>query len=231
MHRNMRLPFAAALALAAIGLCGCFDLSQKVSIGRDGSGQYQMALTAQGIMGEALKDGDILEAGRAHVSNRTIVSGQQVTRIATVNFKSLDDLTLSDEAMSVRVVGRDWFGLGPTHAVFTRTFLVQNARRRNEQRGGNGGGSDDAGVVAGIFAGHFYTFSVTLPGSIDWIAPVKVGGKTIKPQVGGGYFAHTITWRVPLYALFTEKRLRFEAGFSAYGSFGDAQSMPLDSAS
>ena len=228
MHRNKTLTHLAriaAVALTATCLSGCFDLGQKVAIGRDGSGHYEMALTAEGLMGEALKDGDILQVKRGHVVNRTVIANSRVTRIASVDFKSLGDLTLPDEAISVRVMDHSWFGLGPTQAVFNRSFLVQNAKRRGERRGSSNDNAD-AGVAAAIFGSHTYTFSVTLPGSIDWIAPLKIGNLTVKPVVTGDYFQHTVTWRVPLFAMLTAKLVRFEVGFSAYGTFGDAQSMP-----
>ena len=222
-----RLMLAGLLAVIATGLSGCFDLTQKVAIGRDGSGQYQMSLTAEGLMGEALKDGDILQVRRGHVVSNTVIANGHVTRTSSVDFKSLNDLTVPDEAMGVRVLGHELFGLGPTDAVFVRTFLVQNAKRRGEARA-----SDDANndaLAASIFGDHVYTFSVTLPGSINWIAPVKIGNAVVKPEVTGDYFQHTVTWRIPLFSLFTAKRLRFEVGFSAWGSFGDAQSMPVES--
>lgn len=225
MQRNKLKRLAQMTAVAATAMClaGCFDLTQKVAVGRDGSGQYEMSLTGEGIIGEALKDGDILKVSRGHVVNRTVIENGRTMRIATVKFNSLSDLTLPDEAMSVRVVGHDWFGLGPTHAVFTRTFLVQNAKHRGERSSSS---NDDAGVGAAIFGNHTYTFSVTLPGSVEWIAPVKFGNMVVKPQVTGDFFQHTVTWRIPLFAMIMQKSLRFEVGFSAYGTFGDAQSMP-----
>ncbi len=219
----------ATLTAVSVLLCGCFDLAQRVAIGRDGSGQYQLAITAQGLMGEALKDGDILQVRRGHVNNRTVIEDGNVTRTASVDFKSLDALTVPDEAIAVHVLGREWFGLGPTDAVFTRTFLVQNARRRGEARAGDD--ANNNAVIAGIFGNHTYAFSVTLPGSINWIAPVKIGNATVKPQVTGDFFQHTITWKMPLGLMLGRRMVRFEVGFSAYGTFGDAQSMPEGSSS
>src|SRR5579885_224520 len=227
MRCKMLLP-AGLMALAAVGLSGCFDFSQRVAIGRDGSGQYELAITAQGLMGEALKNGDVLQVRHGRVANRTVIENGNVTRTARVEFSSLSELSVPDEAMSIRVIGHDWFGLGPTDAILPRSFLVQSARRRGERRVSSDPSADDAGMAAAIFGDHTYSFSVTLPGTINWIAPVRIGSAIVKPQVTGNYFGHTVTWRIPLSALFAAQRLRFEVGFSAWGSFGDAQSMPVD---
>jgi hypothetical protein len=217
------LPMTAALLCAAIGLSGCFDFSQSVAINRDGSGQYQFAIAARGVVGDALKDGksDIHIGHLDNAHTRTSIVDGKVTRTSSADFKQLSDLNLSNESMAIKVRGHDLFGLGQTHAIFRRIFLIDNARRaRQRDDNGNAG----AAVVASIFGDHVYVFSVHLPGSIDWIAPVWAGDVEVKPEVSGDdSHGYTITWRMPLASMIETKAMRFSVGFSAYGALSDSE--------
>lgn len=216
------LPLGCSLLLS-----GCFDLTQKLSIGRDGAGRYEIAITANGLLGEALKDNkSALHLQQNRVTTHTVAKDGNVTQTATMDFKSLSDLKLSDESLSLTNHGRSWFGLGPSHVTFRRVFLVDRARRENTPRQS----ADDkfgTELAQTMFGDHVYVFSVTVPGSVDRAATIHIGHTTIQPRiVADGVTAHTITWRMPLYAMLQTKRLTFEIDFSAYGSFPDAQSLP-----
>lgn len=223
-----RLHVAALLLVVSVSLTGCFDLAQKVSIDRSGAGQYHVAISAQGLVGAALKEKPVKFGGLNHDKVTTAVTDKngRVTQTSSVAFKQLSDLKLSDEAMSLHVLGRSFFGLGPTHVRFRRTFLVHNARRDNAGRMGHG---DEVGsqIMASVFGDHTYVFSVTLPGSILRIAPVKLDGIEVVPTVTGDFYhGHTVTWTMPLYRVLGEQVLSFEVDFSAYGSFTDSASIP-----
>jgi hypothetical protein len=222
-----KLASVAAVVALSLSLSACFDLTQKVAIGRDGAGRYEIAITAQGLLGEALKDkrDTVVDLKHNHARTRTVESNGRVTQTATIDFKSLSELHLSDEALSLTNHGASFFGLGPSHLTFRRTFLVDRAKRENSRR------NDDEGMgtalAQSIFGDHSYVFSVTVPGSIERIAPVRIGRTTIRPTVtGDAYNGHTVTWRMPLYAMLQSKMLIFEVDFSAYGWFPDAQSVP-----
>src|SRR5208282_208168 len=103
----------AALTIAGIGLSGCFDLVQTVGVGRDGAGRYQVAVSAQGLIGEALTNEKIVDTARNRATMTTSSVNGKVTRTATIDFKSLSDLALSNQTMSLNVTDRDFFGLGP----------------------------------------------------------------------------------------------------------------------
>lgn len=221
------LASAAIVIALSLALSACFDLTQKVSIGRDGSGHYEIAVTAQGLLGEALKDkhDTVVDLRHNHARTRTSESNGRVTQTATIDFKSLSELHLSDEALSLTNHGASFFGLGPSHLTFRRTFLVDRARRENSRR------DDDermgTALAQSIFGDHTYVFSVTVPGSIERIAPLRIGRTTIRPTVTGDFYnGQTITWRMPLYTMLQAKMLTFEVDFSACGSFADAQSVP-----
>ncbi len=212
--------------VCALALSGCFDLTQKLSIDRSGGGHYEMAITANGLLGEALRDnksGIRLSGNRARTRTATI--GDKTTETAVIDFKSLSDLRLSDESLSLTNHGASWFGLGPRHITFRRTFLVDRARRENvpksaeeEKFGGE--------LAQTMFGDHTYSFSVTVPGSIERAAAIHIGRATIVPKVSSSGLSHTVTWSMPLSMLLQAKLIAFEVDFSAYGSFPDAQSLP-----
>jgi hypothetical protein len=220
----------AALVLAcSLSLSGCFDLTQKLSVGRGGGGRYEMAITANGLLGEALKDNKSgIRLKQNNARTHTVVHGDKTTQTAVIDFKSLSNLRLSDESLSLTNHGASWFGLGPSHVTFRRTFLVDRARRENAPRQS----SDDrfgAELVQTMFGDHVYAFSVSVPGSVERANDLHVGHSTIKPQIrSDGLSAHTVTWRMPLSALLQAKLLTFQVDFSAYGAFPDAQSLPGD---
>jgi hypothetical protein len=216
--------------ILAASLAGCFDLSQNVSVGRDGTGHYRVAVAAEGFIGQALKsksDKDLIGGNPARTTTSDI--NGRVTRVSVVDFKSLSDLKLGEETMSVVTHGRGFFGLGSTHATFRYTFAVDRARRDH----GGDAGDEQTGkqILAGVLGNHSYSFTVTLPGSIEHIAPVWVGNQEIKPSVSGDFYhGHTITWTMPIATLFSAKDLTFEVDYAAWGSFADAHSQPVGSA-
>lgn len=222
----MKILRLALVAVTACTLAACFDLDQKVSINRSGSGQYQMSIAAKGPFGDAMKadkKNDLLKPMKAQVTTEIRGDGS-VVKTAKVDFKSISELKLKDEQVSLQVLGHSWFGLGPAQVRFKRSFSVGDARAA---QGGPNAKDEEAGkaMLAGVFGDHTYTFSVTLPGSIERIAPVKVKGVEIKPEVTGDFYnGHTITWRMPLMTLFDADKLTYEVDFSAYGSFADARS-------
>jgi hypothetical protein len=220
------LPMILSAALA-----GCFDLSQNISIGRDGTGNYRVAVAAEGFVGQALKsksDNDLV--GGNHARTTTSDINGRVTRVSIVDFKSLSDLKLGEESMSIVTHGRGFFGFGSTHATFRYTFSVDRARRAH---GSDSTTDDQMGkqVLAGILGNHSYSFTVTLPGSIEHIAPVWIGNTEIKPSVSGDFYhGHTIVWTMPIATLFSAKDLTFEVDYYAYGSFTDSHSQSTGSA-
>lgn len=213
---------AATLVAASIGLSGCFDLVQTVGIDRSGTGRYQVALSAEGIVGQALKNEKLVNRQNHATRTTTDINGR-VTRMATVDFKSLSELAFSDEVLSLRVTGRDLFGLGPSHVAFIADAMVNKAKNDNQRATlANGVGEE---VAQSILGDHTYTFTVTVPGSVERALPVTLGNQTYQPTVTGDFYnGHTVTWRLPLYALVNTQALSFEVDFWAWGFFNDAKS-------
>ncbi len=212
------------IALACLVLTGCFDLDQKMTLGRDGSGTYEVTLTADGMVGEALKNEVLISELKGEVKRETeIVNGHAIHR-ERIAFASIADLGLADEDFSLAVHGSNLFGLAPKSATFRR--VVRSADVRSEKSPED---KEDSAALAAVFGNHTYSFSISLPGSIDHIEPVKLNGVTIKPEITGDFFRHTITWRMPLYMMFAEDKVVFAVDFSAYGTFTDSQSQPTRS--
>ncbi len=222
MPNSKVLTRALLAAVVSVALCGCFDLTQSVALDRDGAGSYGVAISASGYVGTAIKNGKTnADIGDRNAQTTTVIENGVTTRTSTSDFRSLSDLSLSSETIGVHITGHDLFGLGATHAIFRRSFHIGDAEKRA------GHGQDDAtarNVIASIFGNHFYQFSVTLPGSIDWIAPMRIGDAQIKPTVSAD--GHTITWRMPLEELFETQALNYSVGFSTWGALKDAQSQP-----
>ncbi len=221
-RRRLRtLALSAALIGVAVGLSGCFDLTQKVSITRDGSGRYETAIAAEGIVGEALHNKTADLTGMNHGATTTSDIGGKVTQRSVVDFKSLSSLVFSDQSISLTLRGHSLLGLGPAEMTFRRSFAVDRARAAHEDEDRSGMGSK---IAQSLLGDHYYQFSVTLPGSIQRIAPIVIAGTTIQPQVTGDFYhGHTVTWRMPLYMMAMAHDLTFEVDFSAYGWFENVE--------
>jgi len=215
------MPLAVA-TVSSLGLAGCFDLSQKVALHRDGSGSYAIAISADGIVGEGLgrKHADIDIDDEIDAKGVTTVThkGDVTTQTKTVAFRDLSDLHLGDETLSLHVIGQDG---GATKVAFHRSFRIDHDMRdRDDERG------FARDVVHSIFGDHQYTFALWLPGRIDRIAPVKLGNRAITPVVWGDASGHTIIWKMPLSDMLLDGSIDFDVDFAANGQFHDTQTLP-----
>lgn len=218
-----RLISLGAVIACTVGLSGCFDLSQKVAIGGDGSGGYQVSVAADGIVGEGLRkhhaDMDFDDDMPMH-TRIAVVDGKTVQTSGSA-FHDLSDLRLSDETISLHVKGKKLFGLGGTQVNFHRSFNIDRARHHHDEDSDDHVGKD---ILTSMFGDHTYTFSVWLPGSVDHINPIYVGAREVKPVVTQDGNGHLITWRMKLTDMFLADTLDFDVDFTAHGNFHDTQS-------
>lgn len=212
----------AFIILVSLILAGCFDLDQKIALNRDGSGIYEVTITAEGLIGDALKKERIISDAKQPVQSTAVVKNGQVVHTERVSFSQLSDLNVADEEVALSVHGRDFFGLGPAHMTFRRT--ARNADMEAEKSRSHDKDEGAGTALAALFGNHTYTFSVTLPGSIDYIAPVKLDGVVVEPEVTGDYLQHTVTWRMPMSMMLSAKAATFAIDFTAFGTFADAHS-------
>jgi hypothetical protein len=218
------LPRVAVLVVTACSLSACFDLEQKVALHRDGSGAYAVILASDGVVGKSLdkKHADIdLGDNRAvtHISHH----GDETVQTSEVAFRDLSDLKLGDETIRLHVTGKKFLGLGATEVNFHRTFRVDSARHHHESADDEHLGRD---ILHSMFGDHTYTFAVWLPGSIDRIAPLRVGDHFVQPVVWGDAYGHTIIWTMKLTDMFLADRLDFDVDFAAHGDFHDTMTSP-----
>lgn len=218
-----RLISLGVVVVCAVALGGCFDLGQKVAIGRDGSGGYAVSLAADGIVGDSLdkKHADIHVGDMPMHTQISHVDGKIVQTSGTA-FRDLSDLQLSDEVISLHVTGKKWLGIGGEQVNFHRSFRVDHARDDNS-RDESGLGRD---ILTSMFGDHTYTFSVWLPGTIDHVAAVDIGGRLVQPTVVAAGDGHAVTWRMKLTDMFLADKLEFDVNFSAHGDFHDTTSQP-----
>ena len=220
-----RLVSLGAVVACAIGLSGCFDLGQKVAIGRDGSGGYAVSVAADGIVGDGLR--------KDHAKFDTDEDMPMVTRIAVIGdktvqtsgtaFHDLSELRLDDETISLHVKGQRLLGLAGTEMNFHRSLNIGNARKHHLDSDDDGGMGKD--ILTSMFGDHTYTFSVWLPGSIDHINPVMVADHEVKPTITQDGDGHTITWRMKLTDMFMSDEMDFDVDFTAHGNFHDTASV------
>jgi hypothetical protein len=217
-----KLLSVGAVIACAVGLSGCFDLGQKVAIGRDGSGGYAISVAADGIVGDGLRQhhAKIDVGGQQLASRIAVVDGKTVQTSGTA-FHDLSDLRLGDETISLHVKGQKMLGLLGTQVEFHRSFNIDRARHRNMDDDDNGNLGHD--ILTSMFGDHTYTFSVWLPGTIDHINPVMIGDQEVKPTVTQDGDGHTVTWRMKLADMFLANELDFDVDFTAHGNFHDAQ--------
>ena len=176
---------------SAVGLSGCFDLEQKVGLHSNGSGTYALAISAKGLLGDAIDkhdaDIDIGDDDRA-VTHKTR-KGDVTIQTSEVAFHDLSDLKLGDETVALHVKGK----AGDESEVnFHRTFQLDQARHRHDDDGDHIGKD----ILETMFDGHTYKFSVWLPGRIEHIAPVRVGDRVVHPTVWSDRYGHTIIWKM-----------------------------------
>jgi hypothetical protein len=217
---------AAVVALCAGGLSGCFDLEQKVAIKSDGSGSYAVVLKADGIVGEGLdkKHADIDIGGDNDLVTRVVRKDGTTIQTSQIAFRTLSDLRLGDETLSLHPKGKTLLGLGPSEVNFHRSFNIDHGRRYRDDD------DDDEhwgrSILHSMFGDHTYTFSVWLPGTIEHIAPVQVANRVVHPTVWSDKYGHTIIWTMPLSDMFLADRIDFDVDFSARGDFRDERSSP-----
>src|SRR6185312_14669563 len=174
----MRIVRFALVAVTACALAGCFDLDQNLSVNRDGSGRYTFAVTLDGAMADAMKNGKGDDKSNPLAPNKatvaTVSHDGKVTKTATVDFKALSEITLKNERMSLKVLDAGLFGITPKRVRFRHSFAVGDAKA--ERSGGTSKSDDQMSqqLLAGLFGNHEYSFTLTVPGSIERVAPLRI---------------------------------------------------------
>jgi hypothetical protein len=206
---------------SAVGLSGCFDLEQKVGLHSNGSGTYALAVSAKGLVGDALDkhDADIDIGDDDRAVTRKVRVGETTIQTSEIAFHDLSDLKLGDETVALHVKGKTG---DESEVNFHRTFQLDKARHRHDDDDDHIGKD----ILETMFDGHTYKFSVWLPGRIEHIAPVRVGDRVVHPTVWSDRYGHTIIWKMDLTDMFLANQIDFDVDFAAKGDFRDAHSLP-----
>ncbi len=204
---------AVAALVLALGLSGCFDFEQHLTIRGSGAGQLELKLRMDPAFKGALDNETLMGPQAAPVEVKREVKDGQYVQTEKVSFNKLPELRVRNETLSITNDGPTLFGLGPKKLTLRR--IVDNG----------GADEDSAGVMRGVFADRVYVFSVTLPGWIAKAYPVTVNGEAINPTIDGS----TVKWTVPMAKALTSASLDYRVEFRAYMDIeGNATAQRVD---
>jgi hypothetical protein len=201
MHTSLIRPARAAVALLfALGLAGCFDFDEHLTLKGSGGGQLELMLRTDPSLKGAFDDKTLLGQQATPVEvTREVKDGQYIQR-EKVTFNKLPELRVRNETLSVTNEGATFFGIGPKKLTLRR--IIDNG----------GADPDSFGVMRGVFQDRVYTYAVTLPGWIEKAYPLVVNGEAINPVIDGA----TVKWQVPMAKAISAKRLDYRVDFRSY---------------
>jgi hypothetical protein len=191
---------AAAALVLALGLAGCFDFEQRLTIKSSGAGRLEVMLRMDPAFKGALDNETLLGEQASPVEVTREVKDGQYVQTEKVAFNKLPELRVRNETLSITNEGTTFFGIGPKKLMLRR--VVDNG----------GGDSDSLGVMRGVFQDRVYTFAVTVPGWIEKAYPVAVGGEAINPVIDGA----TVKWVVPMAKALSTASLDYRVDFRSY---------------
>ncbi len=194
--------------MTACLLSACFDIEHDVRLEADGSGRIQIALITDDVLPADTSFDTILKSPDGRTEVREYLDEGKFVHEETLAFTSLESVRLQDDSMSLVVRDRSFWGLGPARATFTRVMRPI------------GVADDEFGLLQRVLADRTYRFSLTLPGRIQEIDPVRIDGLEAVPEREG----NTITWRIPLGTLTQVEALTFRVQFTTYGDLEPSQS-------
>lgn len=204
---------AMAALVLALGLTGCFDFEQHLTIKGSGAGRLEVELRMDPAFKGALDNETLIGQQASPVEVTREVKNGQYVQTEKVAFNALVELRVRNETLSITNQGATFFGLGPKK--FTLRRVVDN-----------GGGEGEAfGIMKGIFQDRAYTFAATVPGWIEKAYPVVVNGEAINPIVDGA----TVKWVVPMAKALSTGSLDYRVDFRSYLNIeGNATAQRVD---
>ncbi len=200
---------AAALA-GALVLGACFDIEQRVVVRDNGSGSISIRVVTEDVLPDSAGLQQMLNTTVGPVRMRDYSEDGQFIHEEDLDFSSLSEVSLQDDAITLDIRDRTLWGAGPTRATLTRTL---SAPGRND---------DALGLVRMALRGHTYVYSMTVPGLIESIEPVLIGGLQAPAERSG----NTVTWRIPLEALIGVETITFTIKFTTFGALTAAKTKP-----
>ena len=183
------------ILLISLLLSGCIDIEHKVKINKDGSGSIYIAAISEPQLANALKNERLLEAIKPEVKVKNVMRGKKFYHTETLKFKNISDLVMEGEQLSIRIKGSGFLGFGKKDATF-------------EQRMFSTRETDTSSADA--FSGHYYNYTLELPGKIKKVYPLVLGGIEIEPTVE----KNRVTWNIPLNMMLKQKEIVIKVDFT-----------------
>jgi hypothetical protein len=188
--------------LLCVGLAGCFDIEQDLTVEGSGAGALEVTLRIDPTFKGALENETILGDQVAPVVVKREVKDGQYVQDERVTFNAISDLKLPNGTLSIVNNGSTFLGIGPQRLTLTRT--IENSAA----------GPNSYAVMRNVFSDRTFTIKISVPGWIARAYPMTVAGQTVSPQVGGS----TVTWQVPMARALSEPNLIYRIDFLAYMS-------------
>ncbi len=200
LGETMLAPFirparAAVALLFALGLAGCFDFEEHLTIKGSGGGQTPGHAANGSVAARCIRGQDAPRpAGntrRSHAGGK----GRPVHPEGKGHLQQVPELRVRNETLSITNEGSTFFGIGPKKLTLRR--IIDNS----------GADPDSLGVMKGVFQDRTYTYTVTLQGWIEKAYPVVVNGEAINPIVDGA----TVKWQIPMAKAISAARLDYRS--------------------
>lgn len=186
------------LILSFIFLAGCFDIEEKVVIHRDGSGSISMSVISDLEIETSMRDEKLSGVIRPKVQVRNVIKSKKFHHIEAVEFENISDLVLENGRISVEILGQSGRN---KNATFAHIITLEDDEP----------GSED------LFAGHYYSYTVELPGEITTVHPLIIRDIEIEPAVS----QNAVTWDIPLNMAIEQEELLLRVDFEAELGFSE----------
>lgn len=194
--RATAAPFRVVwLALAALLLTGCFDLSTRLALNSDGSGSiavrviYSPETTA--LIMAAGKPPPPTSNPNPNVKREFTIQEGQAVQTETTTFNALEELSFPDQHVSVARIGTTYMGAKRDRIMWT-LFM-------------KGGGQGQGAPPPALFAGRVFEVAMDLPCNVEAAADATFPTTIIKPGTGSIFTGSSgsVSWKAPLPVLMT----------------------------
>lgn len=183
----------------AVFVSGCIELEEKVTLREDGSGTLMRTIitTNPMIMKMLKKESFNLEGMKVHVKN--VIKQKKLYHYQWIDFKSISELSIKGEILSLSVKKRGLFEFGKKAATFKHVIAIEEPPKPS---GESFEASDESSerykfILLGMLKDVYFNYILEVPGKIKDVYSLKVGGVEIEPSVKG----NLVTWGIPVILL------------------------------
>ena len=186
-------------------ISGCIDIEEKVQINPNGSGTLSINVIVDPMLAEELKKQRFLDIPGKQVLIKNIIRGEKFYHIESTHFRSLGELKMVDEIISIAVTKKGFMGLGENEAIFEHFMNFSESSKED----------------AALMVGHYFNYTVELPGRIKKAYPAILNEIEVEPEIK----ENRVVWNIPLDLFIKSGRAFFRAAFKGKFNFpSDIQS-------